>query len=383
MAILAFAEDFTSEVQLDADLLGTPDSGLFWNRGVHPIVTIDNLLSLLPSLTNSFRTYSALTTYSKFDVSRKRSDVVSSEGKIYYSLSDSNVNHAPGTGNEAYWRETTIPSLKIKSFIWTVEDNVSSALSLNRKLIENQYIYNLSTRNNISQLSNDWSGWAFEPKGSDYVKIRINQMSLQANTSEPVSVYVINQGQLKETIVLNPNNGVLEFENTPYTISGKGVFYFVFASQAVISDGVYNDPLKYEGFICYPVNGIGEVAATAKYSELSNSNGLNFNVSAFLDSSVYLDNNKVDFAKFYQAQFEMDFLKLATTNSNAESNRNQRNLDNERTLSILATESLDSHLNTVAQNYSRQKKIAIDAINKTFDKYLQAPVGWDVTQSVL
>jgi hypothetical protein len=382
MATLAFAEDFTSDVLLDSDLLGTPDSGLFWNRGVHPIVTLDNLLSMLPSLTATFTAYSASVTYSKFETSRKRSDVVTYQSKIYRSLLDSNINHAPGAvGSSTYWLETTLASLKVKSFIWSVEDNVTSALALNRRLVENQYIYNLGSK--VTILSNDWSGWAFEPKGSDYIKIRINQMSLQANITSPVNVFVINQGVLKATIVLNPSSGLLAFEAAPYIISGKGVFYFVFASQSVLCDGAYNDPLKYEGFICYPVNGIGAVAKDAVYSAGSNANGLNFNVSAYLDSSVYLENNKVDFAKFYQAQFELDFLKLATTNANTESNREQRNLNNDRTLSLLATESLNNELNTVARNYLHQKKIAIDAINKTFDKYLHAPVGWDVEQTVI
>lgn len=382
MATLAFAEDFTSDTQLDSDLLGTPDSGLFWNRGVHPIVTLDNLLSLLPSSTATFAAYSASTTYSKFETSRKRTDVVTYSNKIYRSLSDTNINHTPGAvGSATYWLETTLPSLKVKSFIWSVEDNVTSALSLNRKLIENQYIYNLGSK--LTTLSNDWSGWAFEPKGSDYVKIRINQMSLQANTVTPVNVYVINQGVLKATIILNPNNGLLEFESSPYTISGKGRFLFVFQSQEVLCDGAYNDPLKYDGFVCYPVNGIGAVAKDAVYSENSNANGLNFNVSAYLDSSVYLENNKVDFAKFYQAQFEMDFMKMATTNSNTESNREQRNMNNDRTLAMLATESLNNEMNTVARNYLHQKKVATDAINKTFDKYLTVPKGWDVTVSTI
>lgn len=380
MANLAFAEDFTSSVQLDSELLGTPDSGLYWNRGVHPLVTVDNLLAILPSLTQTFAAYNSLTTYSKFETSRKKVNIVTYESKIYQSIADSNTGHQPDT-SPLFWLETNLDSLKIKSFVWSVNDNVTSALALNRKLIENQFIYNLSSR--LTTLSNDWSGWAFEPKGSDYVKIRINQISLQANTTDPVNLYVINQGILKDTIVLNPNNGLLEFENINYTISGKGRFLFVFESQEVYSDGSFSDPLKYEGFICYPVNGIGAIAKDAVYSENSNANGLNFNVSSFLDSSLYIDNNSVDFAKFYQAQFELDFMKMASTNSNAESNREQRNMNNDRTLSLIATESLNNELNTVARNYNYQRKAAIESVNNTFDKFLQTPKGWNVTRRTI
>lgn len=70
MPVLTFAEDFTSTISLDNSLTGLSDSGLYWNRGVHPVVTVDNLLSMLPSLTQSFTAYSAETDYSKFEASR-------------------------------------------------------------------------------------------------------------------------------------------------------------------------------------------------------------------------------------------------------------------------------------------------------------------------
>lgn len=379
--VLTFAEDFTSTVQLDSELVGTPESGLYWNRGVHPILNVDNVLKLLPIISFTFSDWNTLTVYNKFQTSRKRSDVVLKNNKVYQSLTDSNVGNDPES-DTTNWLETNIESLRIKSFIWTVEDNFSSALKLNRKLIENQYIYNVGE--STQTLANDFSGWAFEPKGSDYVKIKINQMSLQALTTNPVSIYVINQGQLIDTLTLNPNNGVLEFEEVGYTISGKGRFLFVFDSQDVLSENAFNDPLRYSGFVCYPVNGIGSTAQDAEYSESSLGNGLNFNVSAYLDSDVYVENNKVFLAKFLQTQMELDFIKMLTHNTNSRSNGTQRIIaDNDRSLNLLATESLNSDLNTVAKKYQEQKRIAIDSINKTFDKFLHAPKGFKVKRKVL
>lgn len=287
-----------------------------------------------------------------------------------------------------HWMETNIESLRVKAFVWGVEDNVKSALSLQRKLIESQYIYNTGENvynviGGLVNLTGEWNGWAFEPKRSDYVKIRINQMSLQANTTENVSLYVINQGRLIETLTLHPNNGVLEFEKVGYTISGKGRFLFVFASQQVRSLGAYNDALKYDGFVCYPVRGTGEDVATARYSFGNVGNGLNFNVSSYLDSSVYLDNNKVDFASFYRTQFEYDAIRLFMNNPNAESNREQRNLNSERVQQLLATERLDSNMNTVAKKYNQERKQAIEAINKTFDSFLKVDKGWEVRRRTL
>jgi hypothetical protein len=380
--ILTFAEDFTSTVQLDSQLVGVSDSGLYWNRGVHSLLTVENLLEMLPAVAFTFEAYAAGTTYSKFDTSRSKSDIVLESGKIYQSLSDSNIGNQPST-SPSKWLETNIESLRVKSFIWSVEDNFTSALSLNRKLIENQYVYNVNSNASFQTLSNDYSGWAFEPKGSDYVKIRINQMSLQANTTNPVVVTIVNQGQVIDTITLNPNNGILSFEDVDKTIYGKGRFLFVFESQEVLGINAYNDPLRYEGFVCHPVNGIGSTPEGSDYSQTSNSNGLNFNVSVYLDSGIYLTNNKIDFAKFLQSQMEVDYLNMLKHNSNSTSSRIERIIGSSpQAQALLATETLELSMNTVARKYEKQKKMAIESINKTFDKFLHSPKGFRVKRKV-
>ena len=379
---LTFAEDFSSTVDLDSELIGTPDSGMYWNRGVHPILTVDNLLTFLPDTSFTFSAWSNTATYGVFETSRKKSDIVTLAGVTYLSLlaSTGAAPKTPGV-DTTYWLVTNINSLRIRSFIWSVEDNFKAALSLNRKLEENQYIYNIGKT--AQTLSNDFSGWAFESKGSDYLKIRINQMSLQANTTDQVSVYVINQGILMDTLTLNPSDGLLEFEDVGYTISGKGRFLFVFASQEVLSENAYNDPLKYDSFVCYPVNGIGVTAAAAVYSENSNSNGLNFNVSTYLDSGVYLTNNQIDFSKFMQTQFEYDFIRMLLHNTNVRSNESERVLTNESSLRLLATESLNIDMQTVARKYKHELKIATESINKTFDRYLKKPTGLRIKRGVI
>ena len=380
--ILTFAEDFTSTEVLDSQLIGTPDSGLYFNRGVHPIITVENLLSLLPNVTFTFTAWSGSSTYGVFETSRKKADVVSHESKVYLSLiaSTGDDPKTPGT-DTTYWLETNINSLRLRSFIWSVEDNFLSALSLNRQLVENQYIYNVGDTD--VTLSDDYSGWAFEPKGSDYVIIRINQMALQANTTDTVDVSVINQGVVKETITLNPNNGILSFEDVGYTITGKGRFDFVFPSQSVKSESAFNDALRYDGFVCYPINGSGDTPEGAEYSNSSIGNGLNFNVSCYLDSSVYITNNKIDLAKFLQLQFQLDALKMMLYNANNNVSGVQRNLSDELSLHLLTAETMDLDMGTVVREYKEQKAVAIKAINRTFDKFLKKPKGFTVTKRVM
>jgi hypothetical protein len=378
---LAFAEDFTSTVNLDDELIGTPDSGLYWNRGVHPILTAKNLLSYLPIVEFTFPAWGVGETYGKLETSRSKGDIVTYDSVIYQSLQAGNIGNQPDL-TPLYWLPTNIDSLRIKSFIWTVEDNFLSALTLNRKLIENQYIYNVGET--LQTLGNDYAGWVFEPKGSDYVKIRINQIGLQANTAIAQNLYVINQGQLITTLTLNPNNGILSFEDVGYTISGKGRFIFAIDSQDVLSENAYNDPLRYDGFVCYPVTGIGGTPQGATYSENSLGNGLNFNVSAYLDSSVYITNNKVDFAKFLQSQMELDFVRTVLHNANVRSNREERNLiGSPLTQQLLSTESLNTDLNTIAAKYMQEKKIASEAVNKTFDRFLKKKNTFRVKRRVV
>lgn len=366
--ILTFAEDFTSSVTLDAQLVGTSESGLYLNRGVLPILTVDNLLSVLPSLDYTFTAWSSLTTYNKFDTTRKRSDIVLYQSKVYQSIADTNLNETPSSST-TYWLETTIESLRIKAWLWTVQDNLLSQLSLHRNLVENQYIYNVGETD--VTLSGNFHGWAFEPKGSDYVKIKINQIALQANTDSDVNLYVVNQNTLLTTLVLHPNNGKLEFEELGYTISGKGRFLFLIASQSVKTGSAFNDILKYDGFVCYPVVGIGSTAATSTYSIADTGNGLNFNVSAYTDSSQYVTNNLVHFARAFQSQAEMDFIQMLRFNSNTRTNNIERIIGADKTYLDFQTAEING--NTVARKYSQEIKLAKESIDRTFDRMLKTP----------
>lgn len=382
MADLTFAQDFGSSVNLDSSLSGTPDSGLFWNRGVHPLVTIDNLLKFLPNIDITFSAYSVTATYSTFATSKSKNDIVTHSGKTYEALLPSSElsPKTPGT-DTTYWLETNIQSLRVKSFLWSVDENFKSALQLSKSLIENQYIYNIGKT--AQTLSGDFIGWAFEPKNSDYVKIKINQIAFQANTNVAQNLYIINQGILIDTLVLNPKNGILEFEAINYTISGKGAFYFVFANVEVLTEGAYNDSLRYSGFVCYPIVGNGLTAASADYSQTSNGNGLNFNISCYLDSSDYINNNSVHLAKFKQCQFEMDVIQMFLHNSNIQSNTAERVIGSQNLTGLLATETMDLTLNTIARKYTNELKKAKQAIERTFDSFMRISKQLAVKRSVI
>ena len=249
--ILGIKEDFSSNVYLDTELTSVSTSGLYLNSGVHPSITVDNLLSFLSFPKVIPTLWDLATTYQSYNVSKNRSDLVTYEGVIYQSLQNTNVNKQPDTETD-YWLKTNIESLTLKSFIDKVQDRVYADLYLTKRLINSQHIYQIGDTKFL--LPNDYAGWVFQPKGSDYVTITLNQVSLQALTTAPTNLYVINQGILIDTLVLTPNNGKFEFKELNYSFKGQGEWIFAIDSTNVLVSSGYIDPLSYDGFVCYTVN---------------------------------------------------------------------------------------------------------------------------------
>lgn len=368
--ILTIAEDWTNTVNLDSELTSTPDSGMYLNSGVHPSITVDNLLSFLPDIEFTFDSWAVGTTYGEYTTTRSKGDIVDYNGTLYQSLVASNVGNQPDI-SPTQWLETNIESIRIKSFYLHSENNAIKKLNLTKRLIDNQYLYNVAElRENPTEqeLPNDFAGWVFEPKGSDYVKIRINQIAFQAKTATPQSLYVVNQGQLITTLTLNPNaDGRLVFEDVDYTFYGKGKFYFVVESQTVLTNGSSVDPLKFKGFVAYTCSGTGASAETATYSFGVSNNGLNFNISAHLDAQVYLDNNLEDFGSYVQAAWELDVLNMFLHNVNARSNRKERQVI-DQSLLIAETKELNAH--STLKKFNDERNEAIKILRNTLDTEL-------------
>jgi len=370
--ILGIAEDFSSNIKFDRELTEIPSSGLFLNSGVHPSITVENLLAFLPLLDLDFEAYSDVKTYGKFTESRNKSDIVTYNGKIYQSLNKTNLNHQPDiSAND--WIETTIESLRVKNLIEKVKDRVYSELNLTKKLVNNQYLYEVGQ--NAVTLPNDYAAWIFEAKGSDYVKFRINQISIQKSGTTPVDLYVVNNGILVDTLSITPDNGNVSFRDLDYEFSGAGQWRFIIDSTDVYTNNVFIDPLKYDGFMVYTANGTGASPETSSFNYGATGNGLGFNVTVFSDAKVYIDNNLPELGNFVRAAFEMVTLEMFVANSSNRSNRAKWIQDNSQ---MLQFETKDMQNNTVARRYDKEKTKALNAIKKTFDTHLFEDDGLQV-----
>ena len=370
--ILTIAEDFTSAVALDTELTSVPDSGMYLNSGVHPSITVNNLLAFLPNLTLTPADFAGGTTYSKYTTSRLFTDIVIDSGIIYQSLTASNTGNTPAS-SPTNWLPTTLDALRIKSFVLRSQDHAIAKINLTRRLVDNQFLYNIvevEESPQVTLLPNDFAAWVFEPRGSDYVKFRVNQIALQATTASTVDLFVINQGVLIDTIILNPNlEGRLVFEDVNFEFSGKGKFFFAIAAQNVLTNGAVIDPLLYDGFVAYTATGIGSTAESADYNIGVSNNGLSFNITTYFDSTVYTDNNLQEFANYLQAAWELDVLNMFLSNAHNRSNRDQR-IQVDKQMLIAETKELKAF--SVANKFLTEKKQAIRQLEKTFDREINS-----------
>ena len=359
--VLGITEDFTSDILLDSQLKSST-SGLYLNSGVHPSITIDNLLNFLPNFSITTAAWDSSTTYGEY--LRDKSDLVTYNNKLYQSIKSDNLNQNPASVT-AYWLETNLESLRLKNLILQVKDKVYSDLNLTRRLVNNQALYEIG--NTTTTLPNDYAAWVFEAKGSDYISFRINQVSIQMSGTTPIDLYVINQGVLIDTLTITPSNGVFEFQDLEYSFSGKGKWIFAIDSADVLTRGLSLDPLKYDGFVVYTSTGIGASPQSAEYSYSTVGNGLGFNISALLDSSVYIDNNVNEFANYIRATFEYVVFQIFMHNPNNKSNLNER-IQMERDLLLQELKNIQA--NTVVKRYEDEKRKAVKQLQKTFDTQL-------------
>jgi hypothetical protein len=370
--VLGISEDYTVDIDFDSELTNIPSSGLYINSGVHPSITNENLLEFLPKTVITFVAWSAASDYTIFTETRNKKDIVTKDSKIYQSIK-AGINQDPAEADSLYWLETNMDSLRLKNFIEKVKDRVYTDLSLEKRLINNQFLYD--NGETATTLLNDYAGWVIEPKGSDYVSFRINQVSIQKDGTTPINLYVINQNTLVKTITITPNNGELNFLDTDIVLSGKGIFKLVIDSTDVYVGNGNIDPKRFDGFVAYTTNGTGIAPETSKYTYSTYGNGIGLNITPYLDSKVYIDNNLSNFGSFVRATFEYMCFQMFMHNSNNASNRSQRI---QMANNILVGELKDTKSDTVVKRYMDEKKKSIRMLEKTFDTQLKSQGGLTV-----
>lgn len=367
MIQLAFLNDLTYDGLLDTELSAVKSSGLYVNSGVHTNITVYNILETLAKSKIAFKPYDVNFSYGEFNSSRNSGDIVEDSGKLYQSIVSENVGNPLTDVNS--WLETNEDSIRLKVFLFKVRDRLNADLGLIRKPVANEYIYDSTTHGRLEDFSipNDYAALILEPKGSNYIKFRINQVALRANSTNPVEIKVVNQGRVVDTFNVTPNNGLLEFQEIGAVLEGQGRFMLVFPSQSIKRGNSFTDMHKYSSFTLSTAVGTGVNPESAEYGTINSDIGLGVNLSTFVDSGVYLENNAPEFAQYVRSTFEYMCFELFLHNGGMRRNEVQRTLFDPKFLEFQLT-SLQG--DTVVSRYRAALKKASERMSNVLDKQL-------------
>ena len=179
----------TSEVKL-SDNLTQSESGMYFQQ-VHPLLTLQNLMSIAPDFKNTnFPEHDANSSY-------KEGVVVTLEDKYYKSIKDVPVNTE--ITNDEFWIETNLFSEwledKTKASIIKLINkfiNMKLADKASKSLIENKTLFDGTGRlTNLATNRNRFVGFEVDIVRSKGVTVKINKIGLQFTIPGKYKVYIL------------------------------------------------------------------------------------------------------------------------------------------------------------------------------------------------
>ena len=179
----------TSEVKL-SDNLTQSESGMYFQQ-VHPLLTLQNLMSIAPDFKNTnFPEHYTNSSY-------KEGVVVTLEDRYYKSIKDVPVNTE--ITNDEFWVETNLFSEwledKTKASIIKLINkfiNMKLADKASKSLIENKTLFDGTGRlTNLATNRNRFVGFEVDTVRSKGVTVKINKIGLQFTRPGKYKVYIL------------------------------------------------------------------------------------------------------------------------------------------------------------------------------------------------
>lgn len=179
----------TSEVRV-SDNLTQSESGMYFQQ-VHPLLTLQNLLSIAPDFKN--------TNWQKYDASKsyKAGEVVQIEDNLYKALQD--VPEETDILDSDYWDETNMFSEwledKTKASIIKLINkfiNMKLADKASKSLIENKALFDGTGRlTNLAANRSRFVGFEVDTVRSKGVTVKINKIGLQFTRPGKYKIYIL------------------------------------------------------------------------------------------------------------------------------------------------------------------------------------------------
>lgn len=352
-------EDYTiSGLDLGEDLVN-PTSGLFLNDGVSPLITVKNLLNFLPYLDYLIPEWDNLKNYELYDSDIK--GLVSYNSK-FYICKESNVGLQPDL-NPISWAETNKESVVLMNFVKNVVDRALLSLSIENVISEKNIVDVTKSSDYDFSLISDYVGLSFNLLDDFNTYLNIKKLSIQANTINPIDVYVVNNGVLLQTIQLTPENGLISFKDVDLKLKGFGTFYLVMESSSVKKGTGYLDKYNFDGVVVSGVLGKGNSPESSEFSENPSTNGFGVVYSVEMDIKDSYKTKPTTFFNYIKSCFEYSCFELFLYNPNATSNQHQKVIMDKN---LLQNELKILDADTVAKRRNDYKKQLEDVLSSMF-----------------
>ncbi|MBK7338477.1 MAG: hypothetical protein IPJ00_21030 [Saprospirales bacterium] len=181
----------------------TSSSGL-WFNGVHPMLTIDNLISIAPRFQDVDPTQSVINTAFTTWLKRKTEDAIVKAVEDW--VAEKVVVMTAGT-------------LLSNNTLYEATGNLANLQANNGKIV----------------------GLEVVPQRSKNVIVKINQIGVQFNTNQTVRIYLFKSGRLTEVkhtdVVLPPEPG--QYNGQPLTeLSGEGSYFIAYNEDDITGQAI-------------------------------------------------------------------------------------------------------------------------------------------------
>lgn len=381
-----------SDIMLSSNLTQT-ESGMYFQQ-IHPLLTLDNLLSIAPDFQNfNWQVYDANKAY-------KSGEVVRVDDSLYKALQD--VPAETDILDSEYWTETNPFSEwleeKTKASIVKLVNkfiNMKLADKATKSLIENKILFDGTGRlTNKIENRNRLVGFEIDTVRSKGVTIKIDKIGLQMtepgsytlyifHSSNPEPIYTLTFEKTKANSLewFKPKDDILLPYESANTDAG-GSWYLVYKqselpenAQAIYKDRDWStgpckacsrsEFLAYQAWSRYMEIHPFYISEDEEFDpEIMNftydkNYGINLEVSAYCDLTDFIIKQRAMFQDVLSKQVAIDFLREFAYNPNVRTNRHSINTSK---LDILVE--LDGDSNSMRQSgLSYELDIALKALS--------------------
>lgn len=284
----------------------TSSSGLYYND-IHPLLTIDNLISIAPDFYQLYE-----------DESQRNNEFT------------------------AWLKEKTEAGI-IKAIDSWIEKKVKVKTAKN--LIKRAILFNTQGANTQTIPQTNVVGLEIKPRFTRSVKVSIKKIGLHFDTAEVVTIKLFKSGKEtpEQTLSASVTEGkTLKWFIADWELQGNHTYYLVYDSAAITGKAI-NDVVDYNfernGLTVFPYDsklavtgistnqGIDSLFDTSKLAYTISSNyGLNLDIVAQCDYTDFIIEQQDLFKTVIARQVAVDLIREMAYNPNSRLNRNQANI---------------------------------------------------------